>query len=105
LRPDDYGEKYPKWPGLVGLELEMLALHQEDWQGGTIKMVPLFGEDSLSQRFVEIGKAMGWDAEFLDPNNEKLLRLMIAKRDQISFEPGGQYEISLSPFPCLSDAL
>ncbi len=47
LRPADYCTKYPKWPGLVGLEVEMLPLWTKTMDQKKPATVPLFDEGGL----------------------------------------------------------
>ena len=107
LRPKDYCEKYPKWPGQVGLEIEMLPVTpslKESWPSP----VPLQGEGrSIAAMLRAAAKQRGWTTEETpgDHNDQLLLRVGLEDQDQITFEPGGQVEFSSRPYPCLSDAV
>ena len=100
FRPEDYTEKFPKWPGMVGLEVEMLP-----FSFASQKIVPLYGKGSSSEILLS-EKGASWDFEYIDDAPQKgLLRVKLGEGDQITFEPGGQIEFSSKPYPCLSDAL
>lgn len=103
LRPGEYCKKYPKWPGQVGLEIEMMPLISE---GGHSRLMPMHsGEVSLDKLLVKVAKSQaGWEIE-RDVHSGKILRVKLDKADQLTFEPGGQLEFSSAPYPCLSDAL
>jgi glutamate--cysteine ligase len=111
LRPQNYHNKYPKWPGLVGLELEMLPVMTASIDKDKPQLVPLpNGVGSLSDALLKIVKTQKWQPESysLESNGdskELLLRVMMDHEDQLSFEPGGQLEFSSSPYPCLEEAL
>ena len=96
LRPSDYGVLHPKWPGLVGLELEMVPLRAA---GG--RPVSLFGE--LAGELLALADEQeSWTPEYKD---SQLQRIALGEGDQLTFEPGGQLEISSKPYPCLSEAV
>lgn len=102
-RPADYGEKYPIWPGLVGIEVEAFAF--SGWGENKPEPMPLYvPEDvSLSGLLVEVSKQQGWHCEIKEG---KLQRVLLGESEgQLTFEPGGQLEFSSVPFPCLSDAV
>ena len=100
FRPADYSQKYPKWPGMVGLEIEMLPFAL-----GRKEVIPLNGA-SGSHGILREAAEPGWTPEFVDGDSSKgLLRIKLDENDQITFEPGGQIEFSSKPYPCLSDAL
>lgn len=111
LRPENYGEKYPLWPGSVGIELEMLPVivpgHEEhEIDPGP---VPLQGKQgSLACILREMAKDHHWDLveeQGQDGLLPYLLRVELDQRDNLTFEPGGQLEFSSKPYPCLSDAV
>ncbi|RZA24423.1 MAG: hypothetical protein EOP10_09950 [Proteobacteria bacterium] len=107
LRPADYGSKYPKWPGLVGIEVEMLPLYTASLNKSTPDTVPLYeGGKSLVDMLYSM-QAGRSDWRFVDvPEGSKhLMNVLLEDEDQLSFEPGGQLEFSSKPYPCLSDAL
>ncbi len=109
LRPKDYREKYPNWPGSVGLEIEMQPVFTAPAAvNGLPGSVPLQGEGLTSAAFLsEEAKRRGWKPEYTDGDGGRqlLLRLELDDGDNISFEPGGQVEFSSKPYPCLSDAV
>jgi glutamate--cysteine ligase len=105
LQPSDYGRDYPKWPGLVGIEVEMLPVVQQ--QSGVPLTVPLFdGSKNLGQILIELAAQQDeWTCQVVpDSEPSQLHRVYLEEGDQLSFEPGGQLEISTVPYPCLSDA-
>ncbi|NRA44760.1 MAG: hypothetical protein HRU09_07380 [Oligoflexales bacterium] len=111
LRPENYGEKYPLWPGSVGIELEMLPVivpvNQEDSLNP--KPVPLQGnQDSLAGVLRDMAKEHRWkliEEGSQDSKAAYLLRVELDQGDNLTFEPGGQLEFSSKPYPCLSDAV
>jgi len=110
LQPGSYGREYPNWPGMVGLELEVLVLQQGRFdRRGFPLLAPLNGpKPSVSEFLLEMATSRpGWAPELLDADdsNAGLARVELEKGDQITFEPGGQLEFSSVPYPCLGDAL
>ncbi len=109
LRPKDYSEKYPKWPGSVGLEIEMLPVLIGQAEATGIPLaVPLQGPGTTSAAFLAAeAEKRGWKCEYTDGDGGKqlLLKIHLDDGDNISFEPGGQVEFSSKPYPCLSDAV
>lgn len=109
LRPKDYQEKYPKWPGSVGLEIEMLpVLPGQSGTTGVPQAVPLQGPGLTSATLLAAeAEKRGWKCEYTDGDGGKqlLLKIELDDGDNISFEPGGQVEFSSKPYPCLSDAV
>lgn len=105
LRPKSYGDKYPNWPGAVGIELEMLPTTEENIE--TPLSVPLHGERSISASILAFAEHEPWEKKFESgKQGEQILsRLLLENGTNISFEPGGQVEISTQPYPCLSDAV
>lgn len=107
FRPSDYQEKHPKWPGQVGLEIEMFAFdHATFMSGGVPSLQKLFGgSHSTTEQLMEWAKRhTDWQVE-RDSATGNLIRIVLERGDQITFEPGGQVEFSSIPYPCLSDAL
>ena len=112
LRPQDYREKYPLWPGSVGIELEMLPVILPTDQENLMmpRPIPLQGKnDSLAQVLREMAKSHSWSL-VEEPNENtsyppNLLRVELDQGDNLTFEPGGQLEFSSKPYPCLSDAV
>ena len=104
LQPKHYGRDYPKWPGLVGIEVEMLPLLEGP---NTPQTVPLYGSsNSLSENLMKLAfNSDDWTCQ-ISPEEvpAQLYRVLMEVGDQLSFEPGGQLEISTVPYPCLSDA-
>lgn len=107
LRPKDYTERYPSWPGSVGLEIEMLPVFPEKGGVGYPKPVPLHGEGSSAALLRELAKERGWSTVDTEDAHGKpmLLKIDLDHEDNLSFEPGGQVEFSSKPYPCLSDAV
>ncbi|MFK7823130.1 MAG: glutamate-cysteine ligase family protein [Oligoflexales bacterium] len=112
LRPQNYREKYPLWPGSVGIELEMLPIILPSAQETAAKPlpVPLQGKgDSLAGVLRDMAKNHSW--KLVEEVSEKgsqtayLLRVELDQGDNLTFEPGGQLEFSSKPYPCLSDAV
>lgn len=105
LRPSDYPQKYPKWSGLVGLEIEMLPVREEQ---GAIKKVDLQGEGGSIATILSAwaqGRQLEAETTEDDAGHKLLLRIALDDGDQITFEPGGQVEFSSRPYPCLSEAV
>lgn len=105
FQPREYSKEHPIWPGMIGLELEMHPFVADLYQQGEIRPVPLVqGDPNLHHALRQLEPEFPeWTFENA-PDSEHLLRIMLEKNDQISFEPGGQLEISTIPFPCLEDA-
>ena len=117
LRPNDYHEKYPKWPGQVGLEIELLPVKPRP-NAAIPDSVPLqdgtaSGAVSIADMLRAAAPGNGWTAEDTAADvghggsdaHPLLLRVGLDDQDQITFEPGGQVEFSSRPYPCLGDAL
>ena len=103
--PPDYEKQHPNWPGAVGLELEMLPVNLST---GSPQPLALFGNspnvvDSVLNQ--EERKHWKWIGETGEGNEKIITRIQLEKGDNLSFEPGGQLEISTLPYPCLSDAV
>ena len=105
LRPAEYGQKFPQWPGLVGLEIEMLPLRKASLHQPKPATVPLYGADSISSCLFALRSSQPkWRYQTVPEEPDHLLNVLLEDEDQISFEPGGQLEISTKPYPCLLDA-
>ncbi len=117
--PSNYYKEHPKWPGLVGLELEAIPLDiSEPSPTGTkdhrIVIPNDKGNIRLAQkegnlRRVLLGAAQkhAWEPRFEESTpseSSPLLSLNLGHEDQVTFEPGGQLEISTKPYPCLNQA-
>ena len=108
LQPADYRQLYPKWAGLVGLEIEMQPLNlAHPLVDGRPGRVALQGEtDSIAAILRQLAAARGWSTkETRDGDKTLLLSVQLDSEDQLTFEPGGQIEFSSKPYPCLSDAV
>ncbi len=106
LRPSEYSQKYPQWPGLVGIELEMLPLWSGPRDSLKPKQVQLFGEHALSAYLESLQASQtAWNYKYAPGEAHYLLNIALEDQDQLTFEPGGQLEFSTRPYPCLSDAL
>jgi glutamate--cysteine ligase len=96
LRPRNYKENFPIWPGQVGIELEHLAFDPHgqplELDVGPLSSIGILSEmDQLKPVKSESeGRVMGFSH---------------ASGVGISFEPGGQVEIATQPRPCLRDAI
>ena len=67
LRPHDYGTKHPIWPGMVGIEVEMMPFVQSKLDQGQANMIHLRGESSLSELLVELSdKNEDWLPRYAD---------------------------------------
>ena len=109
LRPSEYSDKYPKWPGAVGIEIEMLPVFSSPLAGTEPRkpgIVPLQGPtNSLASWLRDLAAQRHWECvrdEKYDPEN--LLMVRMDEGDNLSFEPGGQLEFSSRPYPCLIEA-
>lgn len=115
LRAKDYSQKYPNWPGSVGLEIEMLPVVPESAHQvpgavglGFPSRVRLHGPAGTSAAIIrDLAKARSWQMTETedDTGNPMLLKVDLDDGDNLSFEPGGQVEFSSKPYPCLSDAV
>lgn len=109
LQPSDYRQKYPKWAGLVGLEIEMQPVAPErplaDGRPGHVRL------QGQSNSIAAVLRQMAADKQWRisetkdDHGQPLLLSIHMEQDDQISFEPGGQIEFSSKPYPCLSEAV
>ncbi len=89
----------------------------ESWpvRGGELRSeipsrVMLHGEGSLADALVPLAEREEWQCEYSGEGPAAvLMKIAVPGQtglpDWITFEPGGQIEISSAPFPCLSDAL
>jgi glutamate--cysteine ligase len=108
LQPKDYHTKYPKWPGMVGLEIEMLVFWKKDEQSFKPSVVPLWNGDSgsISDILVDSAKSYGGNPIFEEfEGRKRLSAVKLSEQDNITFEPGCQVEFSSIPYPCLSEAI
>jgi glutamate--cysteine ligase len=107
LRPADYGSKYPKWPGLVGIEVEMLPLYTDSLDLDKPRTVPLYdgGKSLVDMLYSLQEKRRDWRFIDVPEGSRHLMNVLLEDDDQLSFEPGGQLEFSSKPYPCLTDAL
>ncbi len=107
LRPVRYDERYGIWPGEIGIEMESWPVRPGELRSEIPGRVMLHGEGSLSEALLPLAEREGWTCEFADP--AQLMKIAVPGHtglpDWITFEPGGQLEVSSAPFPCLSDAL
>ncbi len=101
--PSSYYANYPKWPGLVGLEIEMLPLVK----GNAFPPILAKRNQALEDALITASKNAGWQTHYDDDpaNKNKILSIDLGEQDQITFEPGGQLEISTKPYPCLTQAV
>ena len=104
LRPADYCEKYPNWPGMVGIELEMGVIQRNTMMLRKPKVAQLAGPVSLTSVLLELAKAQGWNAVMAE-GKDYLKCVMLNDNDQLTFEPGGQLEFSSRTYPCLSQVI
>lgn len=106
LRPKTYSEKYPKWPGSVGIEVEMLPIFPKT-NDQKPALVPLHGTHSLTKLLEQEALKHKWQTSQEQLSSEQTLLTLIKlnQGDNLSFEPGGQLEFSSIPYPCLSDAV
>lgn len=108
LRGSEYGDRYPKWPGMVGLEIEMGVVQEATAKSSKPRMVPLRGPGSVTEALVNAQKNLfpDWKLNWSDgPEGAYLLTVGLPDGGALSFEPGGQVEYSSKPYPCLADAL
>ena len=110
LRSGNYQEKYPRWPGMVGLELEMLATNPAKpfFKTGAPAPIPLQGSSgSVVSTLKELARKRSWTFQDQkgDNNQHMTFRFDMSQQDALTFEPGGQVEFSSRPYPCLQDAV
>jgi glutamate--cysteine ligase len=80
-------------PGLIGLEHEKVSFSLRD--GGP---VPYFGPNGVHRLLLELCARFGWEPE----HTEGYLLSLKRGAAHITLEPGGQVELSGSPFPALA---
>src|SRR5262245_60261962 len=76
LRPKDYELKYPKWPGSVGLEIEMLPVVPRNGQAASGVRLQGDGETSASILRAE-AKKRGWSTEDTPDDHGQSLLLKV----------------------------
>ena len=104
LQHPDYGDKYPHWPGAVGIEVEMLPVRCQGEKPPAF--VPLHDDGGLAHHIRTLAEAHGWSTETTEGmDGTPLLSRANLPTGNLTFEPGGQLEFSSKPYPCLSDAL
>lgn len=101
--PSSYYAEHPRWPGLVGLEIEAIPVHSGE------KTAPprlVRKSPDLEENLTAAAAALGWSVAYdhSNPEHPELLSINLGDQDQLTFEPGGQLEISTRPYPCLSAA-
>lgn len=105
LRPSSCPQSYANWPGYVGLELETLVVKNPNTGNLIPDPISLINGGFLA-RMEEMALDRGWfPMRESIAGTDRLLRIAVDELDTISFEPGGQVEVSCRPFPCLDDAL
>ena len=103
--PEEYKAQFPRWPGMVGIEVEMCPVVSSSLGEEKAQLVPLKGDNSLSSMLAEISGNYGWKpVQKSGADRPDLAKVGLPCEDQLTFEPGGQLEYSSKPFPCLSDA-
>lgn len=90
-------------PGYIGLEIEMLPISKDSTKilGGK---PPLSKQKNIIGLLKKLAKKNSWTLEVdtLDSGEEVLTKVILPnKGGNISFEPGGQLELSPKPFPSL----
>ena len=110
FRPADYSSRYPKWPGAVGIEIEMFpATAAGGERPSTLPLASTNGKD-LTTILTALAKEKGWKANHvlsdeLNGEPSRLYTVDLEEEDHLSFEPGAQLEFSSKPYPCLLTAL
>ncbi len=112
LQPQDYCKKHPRWPGMVGLEIEMLPVKVDSGEKPELVSLEL-GSFYLKQCLLKMAQHHpDWSSEFSSSESgnqseraRSLYRILLENKDNLTFEPGGQLEFSSVPYPCLGDAL
>ena len=105
LQSESYARKYPKWPGFVGIEVEMMPVRKN---GKNTGLIPLQGSHGTAGLLREIASPVGGTLSYLDEDEGfggGVLGMKTSTGDQFTFEPGGQLEFSSKPYPCLTDAV
>ena len=119
LAPSDYRRQYPKWKGMVGVEIEMLLVRPAPPGGANRAPLPVrlaapdregdLVSTAVIRRFAT-DRGLKIEDTVGDDGHPLLLRVELpatatAGAGAISFEPGGQIEFSSVPFPCLAEAI
>lgn len=110
LRPAEYATRFPKWPGAVGLEIEMLPLTAPT-STSRPRVLHLHDDtpQNLTRILLDLAKEQGWTPKIV-PSSEllgapdRLFSVKLDDQDQLTFEPGAQLEFSSRPYPCLEQA-
>lgn len=110
LRPQDYTDRYPKWSGAVGLEIEALPVRKAGAKDLHPANIALQGPgETLASYLRELAAEMRWNVIDADSHIEGevpwVMGVSLDDGDGLSFEPGGQLEFSSRPYPCLRDAI
>lgn len=81
----------------------MFPFDAQSWRNGHAKPIPLFGKDSLTEALSHLAKSKSdWQLNYSD---DQLRSLSIGAGDGITFEPGGQIEISTRPLSGFKEAI
>jgi glutamate--cysteine ligase len=107
IQSKDYGIKHPNWPGACGLELEMMPLALK---GDALSPVAIYrsrneaGDNPLSSSdiLMSLAKEHNWQ---IVSSQTGVVDHFEHPDARITFEPGGQIEVSSQPFPCLQEAI
>ncbi len=86
-------------PGLIGLELEMLAVSTatpHSYQEPA-------SHTRVAQTLKQVAEQEGW--KIITENDDLFLGAQFPQGGTLSFEPGGQVEISTAPAPSIDDAV
>lgn len=107
LQPEAYRNRYPRYPGAVGLEIEMLPLIVGASSDAPRQVVLQGEKDSLAASLRKMAAAYGWQAieDHAVPGAPLLMGIKLDQSDNLSFEPGGQLEFSSKPYHCLTEAM
>lgn len=102
--------KDPDAPSQVGLEAEMFPYFSSSKDDERPRLVPLKSSGSLSHALHSIvGRESSWQAKYSDganiPAADLLQSVTVDGADFLTFEPGGQIEISTRPFDDLTGAV
>lgn len=104
LRSAEYAQHYPKWPGAVGLEVEMLPVRPQQGRGNPAVASQRVIAETLKGL---VGKEPGWESaveESLEDGSTLITAIQL-NSGAVTFEPGGQVEFSTKPFPCLLESM
>lgn len=102
LRSSQYSQAFPKWPGGVGIEVEMLPTLSSE---GVPQLINFDSQPTINQILLDFAKTTQSAVFWADASQSKILKIETPTKDNLTFEPGGQLEISTSPYPCLDEAL